>query len=249
MNTILYKHIGFSSTDQQVSCRLFFTSFRARPSAFYAKYVRDLHLVKIDASSKDITDLIETCTNLTSLTCWAPDVILGTCLLNLIPSGTIQKLSLQIEDLINFTTSTVLRFTPQCFPNLTHLEIYDPPGRYSPSHDRIDWESILELPVLTHLAMSKMIGWLHTEFFLPLFDKILKVHPRLQLLLVISQDSEFRTDFRQSTIREDPRVVYPNFFNWLRRPDYWKRIQSGELDIWEWADAIVKDQVAARVIQ
>ncbi|KAF5346772.1 hypothetical protein D9756_010432 [Leucocoprinus leucothites] len=193
------------------SIQLFIRTFRSRPKSFFAKYVRHLYITSIVGIS-DARDIVSACTGVLTVKCWidARPNIQGMHFV--LPTHTLRRLSIKIETLFGYTIDeTAYKFRSEDYPQLTHLEIVNPPGHNSSIC--LDWEGISELPSLKYLVLGDMWGYDHYYLFNAM-EEILRRCPRLRALVVMSRDYDFSHALQIEPIVRNPRLVLLPSFHW-----------------------------------
>jgi len=220
---------------------------QARPQSFFEKRVKHIHILSSTAL-EDVKALISACSGLVSLTCWS-DASQEGGLLSVLPTQTLQKLSIKIETLLGITEVNYPKLPASNFPNLTHLELVNPAKA-----DAIDWDGLCRLPSLTHLAVGDLVGRGHAHSFLPPLAEVLEKSPRLQLLLLITEDEPFKEEIRKGALHDgeevdvqSKRVLCIPYFHWpVGYTEYWKGVRAEGKDMWAYVED-VRGQVATEV--
>lgn len=124
----------------------------------------------------------------------------------ILPTHNLRCLSIKIETLWgHHDNQEAYKFRPQDYPQLTHLEIVDPP-RYNSCVD-LDWEGICKLPSLAYLALGCLCGYGHCYLF-NVMEEILRRCPKLRALIIVSRDYNFITALEFEPVLDNPRLVY-----------------------------------------
>lgn len=188
---------------------------------------------------QEAQDLLSACTDVIDVTCWADqDLVNGKGnLVDILPTKRLQRLSIKLDALLG-AGAVDGRFSDKLFPNLSHLEIVNPPpfGCLF-SHYLDDLGGLCSLPSLTHLAFGDL--WKNEHLYLiPFFEDVLKRCPRLQILILETRDTRFRNAI--SEVRNDPRTVIQQSFNGdVPQSEYWEEIRQGGSDLWSRAESVV----------
>ncbi|KDR67513.1 hypothetical protein GALMADRAFT_258131 [Galerina marginata CBS 339.88] len=217
--------------------KLFLRTFYSRPTNFFARNVKRLYMTNFLAFP-EAREIVAACAGLTDLVCWADPISKSQGnFVDLLSPACIRHLSVKIDALWGISTSQShfkRQFTPHLFPNLSHLEIVNPPGSYSAT--QVDWDGLRALPKLTHLAVGDLWHKTHLHF-IPHFEQTLVQCENLKVLLLISQDDGFVDELRKSGIQQDSRVVVKTEFNSpLPLSEYWDSVRQGGPDFWGLAD-------------
>ena len=218
--------------------RLFLRTFHERPAGFFASHVKRLYILN-SMTYQEAQDLLSACTGVIDVTCWASQDLFNDKgnLVDILPTKRLQRLSIKLDAL--WAAGAVDgRFSDKLFPNLSHLEIVNPPPfECLFSHYLDDLGGLCSLPSLTHLAFGDL--WEDEHLYLiPFFEDMLKRCPRLQILILETRDIRFQNAI--SEVRDDPRtVVQQSFSGDVPQSEYWEEIRQGGPDLWSRAESVV----------
>lgn len=214
---------------------LFLKTFYSRPSSFFAKNVRRLYVTSI-IDFPESRRIISACTGATTVVCWADRLGSKDNVIDRLSSQRVERLSVKLYSLWG-NLPRPHRFTGALFPNLSHLEIVNPPSQSCGF--QIDWEGLGKLPKLTHLALGHFWHSIHPYLF-PFLEKALEEYQNLRVLLLLSNDEAFTKSLNETGIARDPRVVVREEFNSpMPLVEYWDSIRQGGPDFWASADEVV----------
>jgi hypothetical protein len=154
--------------------------------------------------------------------------------LDILQTHRITRLSVKIESL--FDRRNLLQAMPwSLFPNLSHLEIVNPPD-FLDASIHIDWEGVSQLPRLTHFALGDLWSFSHT-FMLPILVNLLASCTVLRSMVLITEDQCLIQALERSGIAKDKRVVVIPSFHWTYNlREYWSKVKRGGFDFWSMAD-------------
>ncbi|KIM45563.1 hypothetical protein M413DRAFT_442235 [Hebeloma cylindrosporum] len=218
--------------------RLFLRTFHERPASFFTSHVKRLYILN-SMSYQEAQDLLSACTGVIDVACWASqDLFNGKeNLIDILPTKRLQRLSIKLDALWG-AGAVNANFSVQLFPNLSHLEIVNPPPfECLFSHHLDDLGGLCSLPSLTHLAFGDLWESEHL-YLIPFFEDVLKRCPRLEVLILETRDTYFRNALFE--IKNDPRTVVQKSFNGnVPQSEYWEAIRQGGLDMWSRAEKVV----------
>ncbi|KAF8950731.1 hypothetical protein BDZ97DRAFT_1770851 [Flammula alnicola] len=140
--------------ESRLATDLFLRTLDVRPPSFFAKNIKRFYLTEV-VSFYDVEAqrILAGCTGLTEVTCWVYPHSFKDNLLPQLPTHNLQRLSIPLEALWGISPLSP-QFTASLFPNLSHLEIVNPPGLHAAL--QIDWDGLIALPRLTHLALGEL---------------------------------------------------------------------------------------------
>jgi len=157
----------------------------------------------------------------------------------ILPTHTLRCLSIKIETLWGYNPEAS-EFHPQDYPQLTHLEIVNPP-RHSSSID-LDWEGISKLPSLAYLALGYLWGYDHCYLF-NVMDEILGRCPKLRALIVMSQDRDFSSALEFEPVLGNQRLVFFPSMDWSDpHTGHRKNITREGANLWDRAERFRSEQ-------
>ncbi|KAJ7646566.1 hypothetical protein FB45DRAFT_998050 [Roridomyces roridus] len=215
---------------------LFFRTFSSRPTAFFAKNVRVLHLTA-GVSHTQARKLLAVCTNLSSLTCWANPLGSGEefSASLAVTSPNLRRLSINVASLWS-PGAPGPNFTHPFLARLTHLELVNPPTWF-------DWSPLLDgcsLPNLTHLAFGDLTA-AHSPTMIDFFVAALASDiPRFEMLIAVSRNVVFLNALEKAELigpdsgRESERrfVCLPCYYYPFKPSEYWKGVARREVQFW-----------------
>ena len=159
----------------------------------------------------------------------------------ILPTHTLRCLSIKIETLWGYPNNLeASEFHPQDYPQLTHLEIVDPPRQNSGVD--LDWEGISKLPSLAYLALGYLWGYDHCYLF-NVMEEILRRCPKLRALIVMSRDRDFSSALEFEPVLGNPRLVFFPSMDWSdSHAGYQKNITSEGANLWDRAERFRSEQ-------
>lgn len=212
----------------QKSSELFIRTFQVRPATFYANNVKRLYITGIitfDQAQK----VIAACSAAREVTCWIYPHTLHENYLQQLPTHHLRRLSINLESLWGIKPLTI-DWTSTLFPNLTHLEVVNPPGTYE--SPMIDWDGLKKLPALTHFALGELF-FTHHSFIITPLGKMLVECPHLKVVVIVTRETSLVEKLRKSCILDDRRVVVQSDYNGsLGLDEYWTEVRNGNWDFW-----------------
>ncbi|KAF8971264.1 hypothetical protein BDZ97DRAFT_1753566 [Flammula alnicola] len=215
---------------------LFLRTFDARPPSFFAKNVKRLYLTEV-VSFYEAQRILARCTGVTEATCWVYPHSFKDNLLPQLPTHDLQRLSIPLEALWGMSP-LLPHFTASLFPNLSHLEIVNPPAVHPTL--QIDWDGLVALPRLTHLALGELCYDNHA-YFIPPLGRLLDECQQLKGLVLLTCDKLFIDALRKSGIDTDFRVlVQPEFHCAVTISEHWKGVRQGGPDFWNMAESLLQ---------
>ncbi|KAJ7646571.1 hypothetical protein FB45DRAFT_1051239 [Roridomyces roridus] len=221
---------------------LFFRTLSSRPTTFFAKNIRVLHLAA-GVSHTQARKLLTVCTNLSSLTCEANPLGSGeefcTSLEAMFPN--LRRLSINVASLLSPTplTMTGTNFIHPFLARLTHLELVNPPTWF-------DWISLLDgsLPNLTHLAFGNLTA-AHSPKMIDFSVAALASDvPRFQMLIAISQNEVFLNALERAGLigpesgRDMRFVCLPCYYYPFGSSEYWEGVARREVQFWRTPEVV-----------
>ncbi|KAF7315934.1 hypothetical protein MIND_00110200 [Mycena indigotica] len=216
----------------------FLDTFSARPPSFFARTTRHLHIAT-GISHSQARKLLETCTSLTSLTCWSSlltSIDELSALLSSFPY--LRRLSIDASFLWNPVYPPAIDHP--LFSKLTHLEVVNPPWWF-------DWTPLLALPPLTHLAFGDLDAAHAAEpcNILEFFARALESEvPQLEMLIAVSANEQFLREVEDARLgqnlkksgsegKKDERFVCLSSYHSPLSPlEFWKGVSRLEVDFW-----------------
>lgn len=217
---------------------LFLRTFNERPASFFGRTVKRLHVTNM-LSYEDAKRLIEACSGAVHVGAWVYPNTFQDNFLPCINTHNLQRLSMPLEAIWSIRTRPVV-FDPAMFPRLSHLEVVNPPGLYPPL--QLDWDNIIALPSLTHLAFGELFSKSH-KHYLPAFERVLQERPDLQVLIVVSTDEWIANEIVKNGLDQDARVVLrEDFTKPVTAAEYWREVKLGGADMWTRAEDLVPIQ-------
>ncbi|KAF9449642.1 hypothetical protein P691DRAFT_774525 [Macrolepiota fuliginosa MF-IS2] len=238
MEMFLYKIVVLDAPFNSI--QLFLRTFHSRPRAFFAEYVKHLYLTSI-VGITEAHELVSACESAQTVSCWVDARPQLRGLHSILPTRNLRRLSMKLETLWGYSyKSGEDGFRPEDYPQLTHLELVNPPGYNTIMN--LDWEGICRLPALTHLALGHL--WAHNHMYLlPVMEEFLRQCQKLQVLVVVAHDADFVSAFRAEGTFKNPRTVLLPEFHWpTTHTDYWANLRKGGPGIWENAEKMRNKQ-------
>ena len=227
--------------------RLFMRTFHERPAGFFASHVKRLYILN-SMTYQEAQDLLSACTGVIDVACWASqDLFNEANLIHILPTKRLQRLSIKLDALWG-AGAVDGRFSDNLFPNLSHLEIVNPPSfECLSSHYLDDLRGLCSLPSLTHLAFGDL--WEDEHLYLiPFFADMLQRCSQLQILILETRDTRFRNAI--SEVRDDPRTVVQQSFNGdVTQSEYWEAIRQGGPDLWSRAESVVSMRRSLQLVR
>jgi len=218
--------------------RLFLRTFHERPAGFFANHVKRLYILN-SMTYQEAQEVLSACTGVIDVACWASeDLFTGKRnLVDILPTKRLQRLSVTLDALWG-TGPVDWKFSDELFPNLSHLEIVNPPPFECLSSNHFDdLSGLCSLPSLTHLAFGDLWEDQHL-YLIPFFQEVLKRCPRLQILILETRDTYFQSAI--SELKDDPRTVVQQSFNGdVPQSEYWEAVRQGGSDLWSRAEDVV----------
>ncbi|KAF9483145.1 hypothetical protein BDN70DRAFT_918640 [Pholiota conissans] len=240
MEAIMYKTVLLNWPGAKAE--LFMRTFDTRPACFFAEKVK--HLIIKGKAPDDVSffsqtvKVIEACAGANDITCWLlPNSSNGVNLVHAISRPNLNRLSITFDALSNIDGSGErMKFTPEMFPHLTHLEIAYPNYNILDAHSGvdIDWPSIATLPSLSHLVVGELYGRDNATFAASM-RHILDNCPNLKILILVADSLHLRAALVACGVCEFAKVMLFGL-NQSLLPGYWEGIMRGQPGYWEIAD-------------
>ncbi|KAH9484922.1 hypothetical protein JR316_0001824 [Psilocybe cubensis] len=222
---------------------LFLRTFYSRPASFFAKTVKRLYITSAIDFPESLR-IISACSGAITMSCWTDRLGSKDNVIERLSTQRVERLSVKLYSLWGNTTMP-RQFTKALFPNLTHLEIVNPPSQSCLSF-QVDWEGLRELPKLTHLALGHLFQTVHL-YTLPFLQTVFEDCPNLRLLLLLSSDKQFMASLEETGITRDPRVVLREQFNSPKSlVEYWDCVRHGGPDFWTSAEELVAERTSKK---
>ncbi|KAJ3969607.1 hypothetical protein EV361DRAFT_803535 [Lentinula raphanica] len=223
MEWLIYETVALDHPATRTAA--FIRTLEAKPKEFFSQRIKNLYL-SYSITVEDAHKVLAVCSELTHLTCWAQ------AYLNPSTSSTntssLTRLSIKLDMLS--APNSLPSFSHPIFQTLTHLEIVSPPSVNIGVS--IDWDALIALPRLKHLIIGILSSWDHF-YLLPVIKGLLNRSETLEVLGIVSKDMEMLEALGCEEFDDARLVIFPRF-NWpLDLPTYWRKVYTGEFDVWE----------------
>ncbi|KAF9000397.1 hypothetical protein BDQ17DRAFT_1421173 [Cyathus striatus] len=237
MENIIYRTVVLNFPVPKTE--LFMRTFDSKPPEFFARTVKNLHLSTM-VPFRDAQKIISVCEGAKRVACWGSSSSYTEGLYQILPSHDVQQLSVKMETLMGNES-----ISADTFPNLTHLEIVNPP--YISSKTSFNWETLCLIPNLTHLALGEVFSH-HHLYLVDIIQGLLTGCQSLQVLVIITEDTRFLDLLAQAGLNEcDKIAVVPHFYSpEATELDYWKRAECEEWNLWQEAESIIRANSSRR---
>ncbi|KAJ7122032.1 hypothetical protein C8R43DRAFT_899931 [Mycena crocata] len=222
---------------------LFWRTFSSRPSAFFSKNIRVLHLTT-GVSYSNARQIITVCSNLSSLTCWA-NPFMSREEFSAFLSPSIRRLSIDASTLWSLAgSSTVPDISNPVFSRLTHLEVVNPPHWF-------DWTPLLDgtLPHLTHLAFGDLDA-AHSSSMIEFLREALACEGlRLQMIIAVSRNEHFLCALELAEIKNVRLVCLPSYHHPFNPTEYWDGVARNDWQFWRRTDALLGSGSVGEIVE